>query len=112
MLNVFRYVALAIMVFATGEAAMNLYGVAAALFPDKEKEAGQGDERDDSGTNDAKSGDAEPKENGPSAFAKFKEFVLSIVAAVSHPLLDFCFGAILFLLVRIARDQAHDLATE
>jgi hypothetical protein len=106
MLNLCRYVAMAMMLLAAVDLALNVYGLAAPWFA-APKEASDGD------TAAAPAEDsAEDSTEDKTPFSEqVTKVVESIVTALATPLTFFCYGATLFVLVRIARDQAHDLAT-
>lgn len=104
MLNVFRYVAIAIMLLAFGELSYSLFGAVVAVLPGPQQAAVDGAAVDADAAADVPADTA-------SAVDRLQEFLYKFLGAVSRPLNNFCFGAILFVLVRIAREQAHDLAT-
>jgi hypothetical protein len=106
MLNLCRYVAVAMMLLATVDLALNVYGLAAPLWA-ASKEASD----DDSAAAPAEYSTEGSAEDKTPFSQQVTRFVTSLVNAVASPLTFFCYGATLFVLVRIARDQAHDLAT-
>ena len=107
MLNLFKYIAVTILVLATAEFALNCFDAATSLASSLKDNPAQKERESSSGSNAASD---ESKRASPSSAQQIKAFANKTLNVFSDPLLHFCYGATLFVLVRIARDQAHDLA--
>lgn len=107
MLNLFKYIAVVIMLLATGEflgnvvEAANGVSAAAQATADAKEAGGSGK------SGDGKADSAKPEKT---VAQQFRGLIAGTLEVCINPLIHFCYGATLFVLVRIARDQAHDLA--
>ncbi|MFN0017089.1 MAG: hypothetical protein ACKVP0_02450 [Pirellulaceae bacterium] len=107
MLNLFKYIAVVIMLLATGEFLCKAVDAVSLLAQDAEPTPASTDAGRSSDSSGSTGGTAKPAK---SVAQQVRAFIDGTLVVCTDPLVHFCYGATLLVLVRIARDQAHDLA--